>query len=124
MLLDKLVKQVGALGLDLRSKVVLTEAATGPYVVTPILAALAGAKVYAFCRTSRYGTVEEVFESTRKVYRDYKNLALDIEFIDTLSPEIIAQADIITSSGHLRPLNKELLQHASDTAVISLMYEA
>jgi len=124
MLLDKLVKQVGALGLDLRSKVVLTEAATGPYVVTPILAALAGAKVYAFCRTSRYGTVEEVFESTRKVYRDYKNLALDIEFIDTLSPEIIAQADIITNSGHLRPLNKELLQHASDTAVISLMYEA
>src|SRR4029077_2342406 len=43
---------------------------------------------------------------------------------DTLEPGIIAQADIITNSGHLRPLNEALLTHAKDKLVIPLMYEA
>ncbi|MDX5480880.1 MAG: hypothetical protein LPK07_04280 [Hymenobacteraceae bacterium] len=124
MLLDKLQKRVEALQLDLRGKVVLTEAATGPYVVTPILAALAGAKVYAFSRTTRYGTTEEVFEQTKSVYQGHTGTPLDITFIDTLTPEVIAQADVITNSGHLRPLNRLMLQHTKDTAVIPLMYEA
>jgi hypothetical protein len=124
MLLDKLSARVHALQLDLKGKVVLTEAATGPYVVTPILAALAGAKVYAFSRTTRYGSVKEVFENTKKVYQFQSNIDLDIEYIDKLSTEIIAQADIITNSGHLRPLNKEMLSHAKNDVVIPLMYEA
>ncbi|PRY06776.1 hypothetical protein CLV24_12642 [Pontibacter ummariensis] len=124
MLLDKLKRRVEALNLDLRGKVVLTEAATGPYVVTPIIAALAGAKVYAFSRETRYGTTTEVFEQTRSVYQNYQDTSLDITFMDTLTPETIAKADIITNSGHLRPLNKEMLQHAKDTVVIPMMYEA
>ena len=56
MLIDKLFKRVEALGLNLQGKTVLTEAASGAYVVTPLLAAIAGAKVYAFTRTTKYGT--------------------------------------------------------------------
>ena len=41
-----------------------------------------------------------------------------------LTPEIIAKADIITNSGHLRPLNSEKLQHCKKGVVIPLMYEA
>ena len=124
MLADKLIKRVKALGLDLKGKTVLTEAASGPYVVTPVLAALAGAKVFAFSRTTRYGTTEEIFENTRKLMRDCEGYDLDITFIDTLTPEVIAQADVITNSGHLRPLSADKLQHAKDSVVIPLMYEA
>lgn len=124
MLIDKLIQRVASLELDLKGKVVLTEAASGAYVVTPVLAALAGAKVFAYCRTSRYGTVKDVFEKTKNVYQNYQGAALDIEFVDILSPEIIAKADIITNSGHLRPLNEEKLKYAKENVVIPLMYEA
>jgi hypothetical protein len=123
-LLDKLTRQVNALELDLKGRVVLTEAASGPYVVTPLLAAIGGAKVFAFSRSTRYGTVDEVFNGTissigKKAFRK-----LDITLVDELTPEIISQADIITNSGHLRPLDREKLRHAKDGAVIPLMYEA
>ncbi|MBL7738578.1 MAG: hypothetical protein JNK14_05115 [Chitinophagaceae bacterium] len=124
MLTDKLLKRVEALQLDLKGKTVLTEAASGAYVVTPLLAAIAGAKVYAFTKTTRYGTAEEIFANTQKFMNECTGKKLDITLIDKLTPEIIAQADIITNSGHLRPLNEEKLQHAKDNVVIPLMYEA
>ncbi|MBS1917399.1 MAG: hypothetical protein JST87_14060 [Bacteroidetes bacterium] len=124
MLIDKLIKRVKALDLNLKGKTVLTEAASGAYIVTPVLAALAGAKVYAFTKTTRYGTVEEIFKNTQALINSATDLPLDVTFVDTLTPEIISQADIITNSGHLRPLNKEKLQYAKDEVVIPLMYEA
>jgi hypothetical protein len=124
MLIDKLIRQVKALQLNLKDKTVLTEAATGAYIVTPVLAAMAGAKVFAFSKTTRYGKVEEVFARTKQLADTFKSFPLDIHYIDNLSPDIIAQADIITNSGHLRPLNEELLSHAKDEMVIPLMYEA
>ncbi len=88
------------------------------------MAALAGAKVYAYSKTTRYGTVEEVFSGTRKLADTCREFPLDIHFIDKITPDIIAQADIITNSGHLRPLNETLLRYAKDEMVIPLMYEA
>ncbi len=124
MLIDKLVRQVSALQLNLKGKTVLTEAATGAYIVTPVLAALAGAKVFAFSKTTRYGKVEDVFAETRRLADQFKEFPLRIHYIEKLSPEIIAEADIITNSGHLRPLNESMLSHAKDELVIPLMYEA
>jgi hypothetical protein len=124
MLINKLVRQVRALELDLKGKTVLTEAASGAYIVTPVLAAIAGAKVFAFSKTTRYGKVEEIFSNTRTLADSFKEFALDIHLIDQLNPEIIAEADIITNSGHLRPLNESILKHAKDEVVIPLMYEA
>jgi hypothetical protein len=123
MLVSKIKKQIEALNLDLHGRTVLTEAATGAYVVTPIIAALAGARVFAFSKTTHYGTVEDVFANTRAILNN-AGVACNIEFIDKITPEIISQADVITNSGHLRPLNEELLQHAKDSVVIPLMYEA
>jgi hypothetical protein len=123
-LLDKLIRQVDALELNLKGKVVLTEAASGPYVVTPLLAALAGAKVFAFSRSTRYGTVEEVFDGTVRSIGESVFRGLDITLVKELTPEVIAQADMITNSGHLRPLDREKLRHAKDGVVIPLMYEA
>lgn len=118
----KLIDAVERLNLDLQGKVVLTEAATGAYVVTPVIAAMAGAKVYAFAKSSSYGTVEEVFDFTDELCSEFSGLK--INYIDQLLSTHLSEADLITNSGHLRPLNKEKLQHIKPGAVISLMYEA
>lgn len=121
MLAAKLKKRVKELDLRLSGLTVLTEAASGPYVVTPVLAALAGARVFAYSRTTRYGTVEQVFEATRQLAAE---AGVEVNLITEITPEIVASADIITNSGHLRPLDREKLQHAKDGLVIPLMYEA
>ena len=121
---NKIDDAVNRLNLDLSGKVVLTEAATGAYIVTPVIAALAGAEVYAFTKDTRYGTVAEVRKQTNELIDLFKDKKLNVTVIDKLTPEIIAKADIITNSGHLRPLNSEKLQHSKKGVVIPLMYEA
>lgn len=121
MLARKLKERVSALQLDLRGKTVLTEAASGPYIVTPVLAAMAGAKVHAFSRDTRYGTREEIFAHTRKLLQE---CGAEANLIDTITPDIIADADVITNSGHLRPLDRSKMQHAKSSVVIPLMFEA
>ena len=47
--------------LDLSGLTVLTEAATGAYATTAVVAAMAGAaRVYAFAKPSRHGSVADV----------------------------------------------------------------
>ena len=121
---SKLKQVVESLDLDLEERVVLTEAATGPYVVTPVLAALGGARVYAYTRATQYGTVADVVDATMSLTR-----ALDIDegrlsIIDSLPEDIIAKSDVITNSGHLRPLDKSVIRYAKSEAIIPLMYEA
>ena len=110
--------------LNLQHATVLTEAASGAYVVTPVLAAMAGAKqVFAITRTSRYGTVEQVREQTQQLAK-LAGVSGCIEVITNKSRDIVAQADIITNSGHLRPIDAKMVSWMKPTAVIPLMYEA
>src|SRR5579859_4071324 len=110
--------------LDLRGSVVLTEAATGPYVVTPILAAMAGAeRVFALTRATRHGTVEEVRDETLSLAR-LEGVEERVLVLTERDPSLFASADIVTNSGHVRPIGPELLGRMKDTAVIALMYEA
>jgi hypothetical protein len=112
------------LALDLRGLTVLTEAATGPYVVTPLLAALAGARVIAFTKDSVHGSAEAAIAQTRHLGQCVSATPLDIDFLRELTPEVVGEADVITNSGHLRPLNEQLLRHAKSSVVVPLMYEA
>ena len=50
--------------LDLSGLTVLTEAASGAYVVTPVLAAIAGADVCAVAAGNAYASDEEIRELT------------------------------------------------------------
>ncbi|HEY7116355.1 MAG TPA: hypothetical protein VH475_07210 [Tepidisphaeraceae bacterium] len=110
--------------LDLRDSVVLTEAASGAYVVTPILAAMAGARrVFAMTRPTRYGSVEEVTAGTTELARAAE-CDDRIEIITELTPQIIGQADIVTNSGHVRPIDARFISRMKPGAVIPLMYEA
>lgn len=110
--------------LQLDNLIIFTEAATGAYAVTPIIAAIAGAKkVFAIARSSRYGTLEEVKAQTLEL-AELAGVSDQIQFITEKTKDIVAQADIITNSGHVRPINAEMIAWMKPTAVIGLMYEA
>jgi hypothetical protein len=108
--------------LSLSGATVLTEAASGAYVVTPILAALAGAVVHAFSRSTRYGSVAGV-ESETMSLAHAAGVAKRIVVHAELTPALMAGADIITNSGHLRPIDARFVASMKPTAAISLMYE-
>jgi hypothetical protein len=109
--------------LNLSGAVALTEAATGAYAVTPVLAAAAGARVFAVTRDTAHGTVAEVSEQTFALARI---LGVDdrIRIVTQIPREVLAQCDIVTNSGHVRPIDAAMIASMKPTAVIPLMYEA
>lgn len=116
-------RSVAQTRLDLSGRVVLTEAATGAYAVTPVVAALAGAEVVALTRETRYGTVDEV---TRQVMAlaEAAGVADRITVTTERRPADIARADVITNSGHVRPIDEAMVASMKPTAVVPLMFEA
>jgi hypothetical protein len=114
---------IGDLELDLRGLVVYTEAASGNYVFTPLLAALAGAdRVLALARPSHYGTPEDICRATLTLAREWGVAArVDVRFEKT-EPDV-ATSDIITNTGFVRPLDREMVGWMKATAVIPLMWE-
>jgi hypothetical protein len=122
--IGKLIEQaVAKFELDLSNLTVFTEAATGHYALTATIAASARAeKVLAIAADSRYGTASEAAEATLALARDRK-VVNRIEVIRSKTDQRIAQADIITNLGFVRPIDKALLRHLKQTAVIPLMWE-
>ena len=108
--------------LDLRDRFVITEAASGAYVVTPVLAALAGARVQAFTRNTRYGTTEEVTAATRALAKR-SGVADRIELVTDRALLRFGEADAVTNSGHLRPIDARTVALLRPGAVIPLMFE-
>ncbi|MGZ3609948.1 MAG: hypothetical protein ACXVBU_07775 [Ktedonobacteraceae bacterium] len=110
--------------LDLKGSVVLTEAANGAYAVTPVLAAMAGAEcVYALARETRYGTVAQVAHVTEELAA-MAGVRERVKIITAKSAQIVREADIITNSGHVRPIDRKMIEQFKPTAVVPLMYEA
>ena len=110
--------------LDLTGLVVLTEAATGAYVVTPVIAAMAGAKkVYAVAKTSPYGSRAQAIRETILMAKT-GGVRQRIRFAFHAADRMLAEADIVTNSGHVRPLDAKTIGLMKPSAVIPLMYEA
>ncbi len=122
--IHKFIKQaIKKFDLNLKGLTVFTEAASGNYMYTSIAAALAGAKqVFAIAKDSRYGTKEEIKKQT---IAEAKKLEVDnkIKIIFENNLADLSKCDIITNSGFVRPITKELIFHLKPTAVIPLMYE-
>lgn len=115
---------IDVLELDLSGLSVVTEAASGPYVVTPVIAARAGAeRVLACTRNSRYASTQSVIAQTRALER-LCGLADHVEIYTERSLEIFAQADIVTNLGFVRPIDAKAVAAMPSTAIISLMCEA
>jgi hypothetical protein len=114
---------IAKLDLHLDDMVVLTEAATGNFVLTPMIAAQAGAKqVLAVTRDSRFGTAQAVKRGTMDLARRW-GLENKIEVIFSREDPRIAQADIVTNLNYVRPLDAAMLGRLKPTAVIPLMFE-
>ena len=122
LLVDRAVQ---SMNLDLSGATVLTEAATGAYVVTPVLAAVAGAeRVNAITRTTRYGTVAEVREQTLQ-FAALLGVADRIVVHDGApTRELAAAADVITNSGHVRPIDAKMISAMRPDCVVPLMFES
>jgi hypothetical protein len=117
-------RAIESLRLDLSGLTVLTEAASGPFVVTPVIAAQAGAKrVIAFTGNSRFGTVGEVERQTRalEVLCGVPGL---VEIHPDRQLELFAEASIVTNLGFVRPIDSEAISNMASGSVIALMCES
>jgi len=121
--IPRLIKQaIKNFDLCLKGKTVLTEAATGNFMVTPVIAALSGAEVFAFTRASRYGTIEEVRQQTAEL-QNAINPVLPIRVITSLDDAPLDRIEILTNTGFLRPIDSALINRLPMSCVIPLMWE-
>lgn len=115
---------IALLRLDLTGLTILTEAATGPFAVTPSLALAAGAdRVLARTRDSRYGSA---FDAASQVRALARALGCDgsLEVVTEGNTSIVSEADVITNLGALRPIDAQFVSRLKRTAVIALMCES
>src|SRR5260370_38432060 len=84
--------------LELTDRTVLTEAASGAYVVTPILAAMAGAKVYVLTQEKAYASANEIYNTNIELL-PAAAIADRNQFIRSKDARYGNSADIITNNG-------------------------
>jgi hypothetical protein len=119
-LLDELQQRFA---LDLSGLSIFTEAASGRYMHAPILVARAGARrVYAVTRDSNYASAESVMAETREAAERF-GVGDVVEVAGTRPAEWIADADVFTNSGFVRPIDRAMVERMKSTAVVSLMWE-
>jgi hypothetical protein len=114
---------VDRLALDLSGLTVVTEAGSGAYALTPVIAALAGARrVRAITRNSDWASVEEVRE-TLDAAGELAGTG-GIELTESRGRAAFADADIVTNLGFVRPIDATIVGYLMPTAVVPLMCEA
>ncbi len=121
-LLASIERRLAILRLNLQGLTVVTEAATGAYACAATLAALAGARTRVFARPSRHGTAADAVEATQRLARR-AGVSDRIEPIGTLEADALADCDILTNSGHVRPITAGMIAALPQRAVIALMFE-
>lgn len=115
---------IRSLNLDLSGMTVMTELASGDFIVTPLTAALAGAeKVYVTGRDSRYGTVEELKDYMHQMQKALGICDECIQFVDD-KDRVAQEVNVVTNSGFVRPINDGFIKRLPEDAAISLMFES
>ena len=115
--------EVTRFGLDLTGLTVLTEAASGPYLATPVLAALAGAeRVIAVTRDSRWATAAEVAAATHALANE-AGVGDRLQVVTAVDAALAGAADVVTNTGFVRPIDARLVAWLRTTAAVALMFE-
>lgn len=123
-MLRSMEQRIGILSLDLSGLHVVTEAATGAYASTAIIAALAGGTVHACSRdTLKHGSAEEAIAATREL-AVHAGVSTQISFSVGVPAAELEACDILTNSGRLRPIDRAMVEQLRADAVIALMFEA
>lgn len=121
-MLNKIKNSLKKFDLNLQDLNVLTEAASGNYVITPIIAALAGANVTAITKDSAYATVDEVKKQTMALAKEC-NVEDKITILSNKRDLDYGVFDIVTNTGFVRPIDKSVIEQLSEHCVIPLMWE-
>lgn len=119
----KLQHIIQDLNIQLQNECVLTEAASGAYACTPILAALAGAEVHAFARDSKYGSAIDCINEVQAL-AEQCGASNRIYFHIEKNEMPWESASVVTNSGALRPLDNKVLERVSASCRIPLMFES
>ncbi|WP_161947622.1 hypothetical protein [Malonomonas rubra] len=118
-----ILEAIEKLDLDLSGIKVLTEAASGSFAVTPLIAALANAQqVVAVGRDSRFGEFSKVKSHIEYLAREF-GVEGQIRFSENIPQAHAAQAELVTNLGFLRPIDRDFVSLLPDNAAISLMWE-
>ena len=124
--IDLVRRLVTEVGLDLSGLTVLTELASKDFMLTPVIASIAGAKdVRVWGRDTRYGKAKDLAAELENTYR-LADLPIPTKIrINERVDADIESANIVTNSGMLRPLDVAFLsQMVANRSVVSLMYDA
>lgn len=112
------------LDLSLENMSVLTEAASGNFIVTPLIAAIAGAdKVYVTSKDSEYGNIDQIKEYLYDLIEEFNIDKEKIIYVEE-AKEIVKYVNIVTNLRGVRPINRELIQRLPYDAAIPLMWES
>lgn len=108
--------------LDLSHLVVLTEGAANYHGTSPVIAALAGSpRVYALVRDPRERLTAERYG---RRLAQWGQSHCRIEAVTIKRPRIVSEADIVTNTGPVRPIDARMVSMMKNTAVVPLMYES
>jgi len=114
---------IDAFELDLEDTPVLTEAASGPFVVTPLLAALAGSpRVVACTRDSPYGGAAEVASNTQE-WAQRLGVAAALDVSSAPAADHAPDALLVTNLGFVRPIDEAFVSRLPPGAAVALMWE-
>ncbi len=111
------------IGLDLSDQVVLTEAASGPFISTPVLAGMAGArKVFAVTKSSQWGDAADIKKKTMSLSK-LCNCDKVLHVSEAKPIHYANEANIVTNLNFVRPISRLVIEKLAKYAVIALMWE-
>ncbi|MCB9036072.1 MAG: hypothetical protein H6557_05565 [Lewinellaceae bacterium] len=121
-----ILESVKKLQIDLSGLTVLTEAGSGNYIYTPLIAYYGDArKIYVWTADSSYGKGKDIVADFTRICKSHYVDITRFEFAINERPKRhIKEADIITNLGFVRPMNSDFLSLMKPGAVIPYMCEA
>ena len=109
--------------IDLRVSRVLTEAATGPFASTALIAALGCAdEVVAVTRDLPWGTASEAIGAVRRLVQ-HSGIEARIRFHEGDARDVAAGCDVVTNLGFVRPIDRATVEALGANAAVALMWE-
>ena len=109
--------------IDLAGMRVLTEAATGPFASTALIAALGCAdEVVAVTRNSPWGTASEAIGAVRRLVQ-HSGIEARIRFHEGDARDVAAGCDVVTNLGFVRPIDRATVEALGANAAVALMWE-
>lgn len=103
---------------------VLTEAATGAYASTAVIAAVAGMETHALTKGSRWGSPTEAVSQTEELRLEVERLNGKPHIINYISRSSLPEKiDIVMNCGAVRPIDASIAEAMSSHSCVALMFE-